>query len=260
MIGLTLSGNIPRSFQPWPGQRNKTHGLLITEYQGGGSLPDMAMTSPLAKIIAKGNYQITLVRGIFQKGQAIYHAEDRFRSLFIVQSGAVKVEKILEDGTNHVKGFYFHGDLFGLDSIGNVLYNYDAIALDTTRICQIPYDQLEMLGSSNPLLQKRIISLLSGKMHQINNLLLDSRYLSADKRLLLFLKSLCERNLVHTRNGKGKIHLPMSKSDIASYLGIRSESLSRILANLQKQGVIRNRFRHIEINDMDAAMQLICKP
>lgn len=196
--------------------------------------------------------QVTLARGTFQKGQAIYQLEDRFRSLFIVQSGSVKVEKTLEDGTNHVNGFYFLGDLLGLDSIGNALYNYDAIALETTRICKIPYGQLELLGSSIPRLQQRIISLLSSKMYETNNLLTDSRYLSADKRLLIFLKSLCERNLVQTKNGKGRIHLPMSKTDIASYLGIRAESLSRALADLQKQGVIHNCLRYIEINDVNS--------
>lgn len=203
--------------------------------------------------------RIVVARAAFQKGQAIYQAEERFRSLFIIQSGSVKVEKILEDGTNHVHGFYFRGDLFGLDSFGSALYDYDAMALETTKICKIPYDQFEILCSSNPRLQKMIVSLISGKMQQSNNLLLDSRYLSADKRLLLFLKDLCERNLALPRGSKGRINLPMSKSDIASYLGIRAESLSRVLANLQRQGVIRNRFRFIEINDINAAMQAICK-
>lgn len=203
--------------------------------------------------------QITLIRGTFQKGQAIYKLEDRFKSLFIVQSGSVKVEKTIEHGTNHVNGFYFRGDLLGLDSIGNALYNYDAIALETTRVCKMPYDQLEMLGSLFPRLQQKIISLLSSKVHETNNMLIDNRYLSADKRLLLFLNSLCERNLMQTKSGKDRIHLPMSKTDIASYLGIRAESLSRILTDLEKQGVIRNCPRHIEIEDINTAMWRSCK-
>jgi len=203
--------------------------------------------------------QISLDGGTFQAGAAIYRMEDRFRSLFIIQSGSVKVEKILEDGTNHVNGFYFRGDLFGFDSIGGALYNYDAIALETTRICIIPYDKLESLGSLVPRLQNMITTLLAGKLQQTNNLLIDSRYLSADKRLLIFLNNLCERNLVQSQNGKGRIHLPMPKTDIASYLGIRAESLSRILANLQKRGVIRNHNRSIEINDIDTAMRVISK-
>lgn len=203
--------------------------------------------------------KITLSRGTFEAGQVIYHMEDRFRSLFIVQAGSVKVEKTLEYGTKHVSGFYFRGDLFGFDSIGNSIYGYDAVALETTRICKIPYEKLELLGSSIPHLQKMITTLLAGKMNQVNNLLIDSRYLGADKRLLLFLKGLCERNLVSSQNRKGRIHLPMSKSDIASYLGIRAESLSRILANLQRQGVIRNYTKYIEIDDINAAMRMICK-
>ena len=203
--------------------------------------------------------QITLSRGTFHKGQAIYKLEDRFRSLFIVQTGSVKVEKTLEDGTNHVNSFYFRGDLLGLDAIGNTFYNYDAVSLETTRVCKIPYEHLEILGSSFPRLQQRIISLISSKIYESNNLLLNSRYLSADKRLLLFIKSLCDRNLVHSKSGNGRVHLPMSKGDIASYLGMRAESLSRILADLQKQGILCNRSRYIEINDINSDMWVICK-
>jgi CRP/FNR family transcriptional regulator len=203
--------------------------------------------------------QITLDRGTFQTGQAIFHMEDRFRSFFTIQSGSVKVEKTLEDGTKHVNGFFFTGDLFGLDSIGKSLYEYDAIALETTRICEIAYDKIELLSSSIPRLQKLFISLLGNKVHQTNNLLIDGRYLSAEKRLLLFLKSLCERNLVHIKSNKGRLNLTMTKADIASYLGLRPESVSRALTNLQKQGVIRNYLKYIEINDISAAMRAICK-
>lgn len=203
--------------------------------------------------------KLTLARGTFQAGQAIYRMEDRFRSLFVVHTGAVKVEKTLEYGTKYVNGFYFRGDLFGFDSIGNSTYGYDAIALETARICKIPYEQLQSIGSSNPHLQRMITTLLASKLNQANNMLSDSRYLGADKRLLLFLKDLCERNLIQSRNRKGRIHLPMSKSDIASYLGIRAESLSRILANLQRQGVIRNYTKYIEIDDINTAMRVICK-
>jgi CRP/FNR family transcriptional regulator len=202
--------------------------------------------------------QIDLARGTYQKGRAIHKLEDHFGSIFIIQSGSVKTVKTFEDGTCHVNGFYFPGDLLGLDSIGNKRYNYDAIALETTEICKIPYARLEVLSASIPRLQQKIISLLSSKIHHTNNLLIDNRYLSADKRLLLFLKSLCERNLMQTRNGKRRLYLPMPKSDIASYLGIRAESLSRILKTLQKQGVIRNRFKSIEIDDINAAMRIIC--
>ena len=203
--------------------------------------------------------QITVDRGTFQTGQAIYRMEDRFRSLFIVQSGSIKVERVLENGIKHVNGFYLSGDLFGLDSIGNTLYGYDAIALETTRICEIPYDRLALLSSSIPRLQVMFISLLGNKVHQTNNRLIDTRYLSAESRLLLFLKGLCERNLIQIKSNKGRLHLPMTKTDIAIYLGMRPESVSRALTNLQRQGVIRNNPKYIEITDINAAMQAICK-
>ena len=197
--------------------------------------------------------RITLDRGTFQAGEAIYRMEDCFRSLFIVQSGLVKVEKILEDGTNQVTGFCFSGDLFGLKSIGHAHYGYDAIALETTKICEITYSGLEALCASYPSLQQLLITLLGNKLQQANELLFDGRQLCAEQRLLRFIKGLCERKLLWCGDDRSRLHLPMSKTDIASFLGVRPESVSRALTNLQKQGVIRNHHRCIQVDDLDIA-------
>lgn len=202
---------------------------------------------------------ITLDCGIYQAGQPIFQMEDRFRALYIVQSGLVKVEKILENGTNHVSGFYFRGDLFGLKSIGRAEYGYDAIALETTRVCEIPYQRLAALGLSIPRLQQKMINLLGSELHQLDDLLVDGRHLNAEKRLLLFLRNLCERNRIQSRNNTGRLHLPMTKTDIASYLGIRPESVSRALTNLHRQGVIRNHPKYIEIDDVNLAEHSLCR-
>jgi CRP/FNR family transcriptional regulator len=194
--------------------------------------------------------RITLERGVFQAGESIYRMEDRFRSLFVVESGLVKVEKILEDGTNHVTGFYFSGDLFGLKSIGQLHYGYDASALETTKICEIPYSEFEELAIAVPRLGRLMITLLGDKVQQATELLFNGRQLSAERRLMRFLRYLSERNREWEYSGQGRLDLPMSKTDIASYLGVRPESVSRALSNLAKQGVIRNHPRCIEINDL----------
>ncbi|MDX2478546.1 MAG: helix-turn-helix domain-containing protein [Gammaproteobacteria bacterium] len=85
------------------------------------------------------------------------------------------------------------------------------------------------------------------------------RYLSSEQRLLVFFEMLCKKYFIQTIDSQKKLHLPMSKGDIASYLGMRPESVSRALRNLQNQGVIQYHLKTIEIKDLNVAKKMICK-
>lgn len=77
-------------------------------------------------------------------------------------------------------------------------------------------------------------------------------------RLLLFLRYLCQHNGIRQSDGSGRIRLPMRKGDIACYLGLRPESLSRALSRLQREGIIRNHAKSIELQDMQSNVALLC--
>lgn len=203
--------------------------------------------------------KITRINGPFQPGQAIFRIEDSFKSLFLVQSGSVKIQSVMHDGTQLVDGFFFQGDLVGLEAIGDKQYSHDAIALEPTWVCDLPFDQLESLCAFIPRLQRRIMELLGQKIRQTNNNIGHGRYMKAEERLLLFLETLCKRKVIQKGSGQESIQLPMTKGDIASYLGLRPESLSRALHRLQDEGVIRNHKKAIEILDVNAAFSRICK-
>ena len=130
--------------------------------------------------------EISITRGPFQAGQAVYRMEDRFKSLYVIQKGAVKVESVSEDGTNMVDGFFFIGELFGIDAIGDTRYRNDAIALETTWVCELPYDKLESLCTQLPDLQHKIFQLLGHQIRLINDNLVHNRFLSAEKTRLGF--------------------------------------------------------------------------
>jgi len=198
-------------------------------------------------------------KGPYETGERIYKIQDQFKSLFIIKSGVVKLEKVDNDGNSHISGFYFPGDVIGLESIGDEQYNYNAIALEKTWVCEIPLDRLESLGQSIIAVQQTIITLLGKRVHQADDMLTRGRYLSSEQRLLVFFEMLCKRYFIQTIDSKKKLHLPMSKVDIASYLGMRPESVSRALRNLQNQGVIQNHLKTIEIKDLNVAKKMICK-
>lgn len=198
---------------------------------------------------------ITTTRGPFQAGDTIYKMEDQFKSLYVIQEGAVKIETVSEDGVNMVDGFYFTGELFGIDAIGDSHYRNDAIALKKTSVCELPYDKLETLCTNIPDLQHKIFKLLGHQIRTINDNIVHNRYLSAEKRVLIFLRKLSDSNVVKKTND-GQIPLPMSKGDMACYLGLRPESLSRALSKLSSAGMIRNHAKKIELLENDTAFSL----
>jgi len=198
-------------------------------------------------------------KGPYEAGERIYKIQDKFKSLFIIKSGIVKVEKVDSDGNSHISRFHFSGDLIGLESIGDEQYSYNAIALEKTWVCEIPLDSLNLLGQSIISVQQTMISLLGKRVHQADDMLTQVRYLNSEQRLLVFFEMLCKRYFIQTIDSKKKLHLPMSKGDIASYLGMRPESVSRALRNLQNQGVIHNHLKSIEIKDLNVAKKMICK-
>ena len=186
----------------------------------------------------------------------IFSAEDDCFSIYAIQSGAVKLQSYTYDGRKVVSGFYFSGDLLGIASIGDTHYRNDAIALTTTRVCQIPFSKLERLSCEIPALRQEVLVRLATRIRNTEQAIVNCQYLKADIRVLVFLKHLSER-MGFNQNGSTRIHLTMTKYDIASYLGLRQESFSRALRALIKQGLIRNNGKYIELIDRETVAEAI---
>lgn len=221
---------------------------------------DRCLNAWLDSALIRYIYPILVFRGPFKKDEAIYRKGDLVRSIYVVRSGAVKINKTLDWGAYDVDGFYYSGDMFGLDSLDDRIQGYEAIALEETEICQIPLKQFEELSTSIPKLQQLFVSELANQIRQKTDRLYNERHLTAEDRVRLFLKEIFERNREQINSNNGKFPLPMSKIDIALYLGIRPESLSRILTRLQSQGVIQNSPRYIEFCNAKKLMLSIAKP
>ncbi len=195
----------------------------------------------------------------FKAGTKIFKAEKKFKFLYAIRSGAVKIQTFTYNGTNLISGFYFSGDLVGIESIGGSIYRNDAVALSTTTVCEIFYDELEELCYSIPALQHEVMMLFAKKIRQTEQAIVHGRHLHAKTRLLCFLQHLYEQNGLLKKDGIKRIFLPMSKGDVACYLGLCPESLSRALKKLEKDGVIRNRSKFIELLDTKTYSELICE-
>jgi len=210
------------------------------------------LTKGLSKEQIQELSKITSTEGKFERDDRIYRTGDRFKSIFVVQRGSIKTEAVTYDGRAVVTGFYLPGDLFGIEGIGNKTRSCDAVALSNAWVCELPFLQLEGLCRSNPALQHNLISVLGRKIGRDDHAILMMHNMRAECRVSRFLTIFHERLKSFYGEEIKVITLPMTKDDIAKYLGFTPETLSRILTKLSNEGVIRNRSKTIEILDIQS--------
>lgn len=194
--------------------------------------------------------------GPFLPGEYIYRAGDPCDSLFVVHAGSLKTEMVTFNGDLHISGFYLTGELFGADGIHRRQFVADAIAMEKTWLCELPLKQWDELAKDHPALQAELISELGRVIAHKEVEALSAHYHMLEQRLMSFLIDLLHRVRQREGHQSNEIKLPMTKTDIARYLGATPESISRTLAKLEKAGYIKNTKRRIFILKDHAYMDL----
>ncbi len=183
-----------------------------------------------------------------QKGQHVYNEGEEFRSVFAVRSGMIKAYRTTDDGREQVTGFYFPGEILGMDGIGSNAHASSAKALETSAVCEIPFTSLEKLSTSLPHLQRHFFQLMSREIAEDQQLITLLSKSSADERVAAFLLSVSARN-ARLGMSSTRFRLSMSRVDIGNYLGLTVETVSRVFGRMQKLEVLKVENREIEILD-----------
>jgi CRP/FNR family transcriptional regulator len=191
-------------------------------------------------------------RGPIRAGEHLFREGDSFHALYAVKSGALKTYTIDNQGREHVLGFHIGGELAGLDGIHSGRNRCNAVALQTTSVCALPFARLEQLTREVPGLQTQILRVMSREMSASAQLATEH---SADERLAAFLLGLSRR---YARRGLRPhlVTLPMPRRDIASHLRLATETVSRLFARFQEQGIVAVKRREVEILDFNALLSL----
>ena len=184
-----------------------------------------------------------------QRGDQLFVTGSAFRSIYAVRSGSIKTFTFTEDGREQVTGFFLPGELVGLDAIGRGIHHTGARALQTTSVCEIPYPEFEALSQQIPSLARQLLRIMSREMHDDQVLLMLLGKRSADERLAAFLLNLSER---FGQRGYSPVeyNLSMSRHDIANYLGLAVETVSRWFSRLQEDGIVAVRARNVRLLDL----------
>jgi CRP/FNR family transcriptional regulator len=181
--------------------------------------------------------------GPFAEGEHIFREGDPFEAIAAVRVGTVKTYVNDSEGREQVLGFFLPGEIIGLNAISQSKYPCNAVALDSVQLCRFSFPNIAALAARVPGLQQQLFRLLS---EDIGKAALLSGNFSADERMAAFLVALSRRQSARGFSPT-RLHLAMTRTDIANYLRLASESVSRGFSRLQDAGIVRVDRREIEI-------------
>lgn len=181
--------------------------------------------------------------GPLHRGDHLFHQGDAFQCLYAVRSGCIKSYVDSEEGEEQVLGFHLPGELVGMDAIHRGRHQCSAVVLDTAMVCRLPFGELSDMTRRIPSLQQQLFRLMSRDLQTSHSL---SAMHSVDERLAAFLLGFGERMRAR---GFSSTHfvLPMSRQDIASYLRLAPETVSRALSRFADDALIEISRREIRV-------------
>jgi CRP/FNR family transcriptional regulator len=201
------------------------------------------------------------LNGVIRRRQGVHrsahlhHGGQSARQLAVLRSGSIKAYQVSRDGDELVTGFYLPGDVIGLDAFSTGRHEGSAVALEECRLCEIPVSDFQKMLGESPRLNQVMLRLLAEEMAEARKLLLVVGRLDARTRVALFLLSL-SRRLERRELDPDLFRLSMDRRDIANYLGLTIETVSRTLSALQRDGIIHVRGKNVRILNRTALAEL----
>lgn len=184
--------------------------------------------------------------GPYRAGEHVFRAGDPFRAIYAVRSGSVKTCAFDREGREQVLGFYLPGEVIGLNAIYPERFPCDAVTLETSQFCRFSFPAMSALAARMPAVQQHLFRLIS---KELGDATARAGEHTAEERVAAFLMDLSSR---YAARGFSATHfeLSMSRNDIANYLRLASETVSRVLS----------RFRQRKLIDLDGRKLVLMEP
>jgi CRP/FNR family transcriptional regulator len=199
---------------------------------------------------------LVFLRRPVKRGDYLFRAGEPFASLYAARTGFFKTKLLLEDGREQVTGFHMAGELMGMDGIGSERHTCDAVALEDSEVCVIPFDRLEGLSREMEALQHHFHKVMSREIVREHGVMMLLGSMRAEERLAAFLLNLSQR--LSTRGySPNEFNLRMTREEIGSYLGLKLETVSRVFSRFQEEGLIAVQQKNIRILDSAALRELV---
>jgi CRP/FNR family transcriptional regulator len=194
---------------------------------------------------------------ILQRKQRLFMSGQNSEGLYLINSGSLKACIESDSGEEQITGFHFANDVLGLDGLENGLHTYTVEALETVSVSRISFSVLEQLIGRDPQLHQLLLKKISQQIGNEHMTIFMLGRMNAEQRLAQFFLKLSS---VMRDSGcvADQITLSMPRNDIANYLGLALETVSRLLTRFQNSGLLKVAHRQVQLLDA-AGLQHIVK-
>lgn len=182
------------------------------------------------------------------RGEHLFRQGDLFRHLYVVRTGSIKLYLTSYDGSEQTLNFYFPGELLSLDSIASQQHKTSAIALDTTSVCRLPFEQVKRFCHQQPELYDQLFLLAGREIANEHNMTLTLGQKQAEEKFAAFLLDIARR-YKNNQYDHRQLELCMSRHDIANYLCLADETISRLFSKFSAQGILNTNRKFVAILD-----------
>lgn len=199
--------------------------------------------------------EVVATRRKIKQGERLFSNGDTFTSLFAIRTGFFKTCISSEDGREQVTGFQMAGEIMGLDGIVSDHHSCNAVALEDSDVCVMPFANVEALSREFPVMQRHVHKIMSREIVRENGVMMLLGNMRAEERLAAFLLNLIQR--LHARGfSQSEIVLRMTREEIGSYLGLKLETVSRAFSKFSDDGIIEVKQRYVRIIEADALQKI----
>ncbi len=219
-------------------------------------LQDLCLSEGLDAESMRQIDELMTARIRLRKGETLFRTGDRFTSLYAIRSGSCKTVSLSEDGRDQVAGYHMPGEVIGTDGVGTDTHGCQAIALEDSEVCALPFERLAALSRQNGHFQHNLHRLLSREITRGRTVMMLLGTMNAEQRLAAFLLDLSRRYQA-LGYSPCEFVLRMTREEIGSYLGLKLETVSRLFSRFQREGLIQVQGRVVKLLDVASVKRLV---
>lgn len=232
------------------------HVMDVKTHCGTCNLRDLCLPIGLTDAELNRLDKIVKHRRRITRDSALYRMNDPFVNLYAIRVGHFKTYQVNANGAHHISGFQMTGELLGMEAISSYRYQCNAVALEDSEVCEVPFSDLENLLKDVPIMLHYFHRMMSHEIAQDHHAMLQLGNLRAEQRFAAFLINLSTR---YKNRGYSatNFQLRMSREEIANYLGLTNETISRLLSHFKKMGWVKVNNREMTLLDVPALLALV---
>ncbi|MBC2460570.1 Crp/Fnr family transcriptional regulator [Clostridium beijerinckii] len=175
----------------------------------------------------------------FNKGDVIFTEGNIANTLYFINEGKIKLYKYTKDGKEQILHILSEGDFFGeLELIKPSKYRFNSKAIEDAKICTLTKEEMKDIMMKNPEIGIKVLETVGERLSKVENLVQNLATNDVDSRMAYLIIELMEK---YGENVEGNISvkLPISREDMASYIGVTRETISRKLKKLEDENLIK---------------------